>query len=217
MRKPPNLIIFDCDGVLVDSELIFSRVLFEFLSAEGVDLSFEDCCALFIGKNKFAVERHMQAVGMALPPDWSDRFYAQVFKALGDEVVLIEGVREMLEALLGQAVPFCVASNGLIAKMQVTLGRTGLLPLFKDNMYSAYDIGASKPAPDVFLHAAKANGVAAVDCVVIEDSASGLQAAQAAGMTCFAYCPKDGDDAANLYGATPFRNMAELPALLGLA
>ncbi len=120
-------------------------------------------------------------------------------------------------ALISSAgIPLCVASNGHLAKMRVTLERSGLLPWFEGNMFSAYDVGASKPAPDVFLHAAEMNGVAPEHCVVVEDSTSGFEAAFNAAMTCFAYDPKTTLKPTNLFGARRLTDLADLPKLLGL-
>lgn len=214
--NPPKLVIFDCDGVLVDSEPIFNRVLCDFLNANGADISFSDCCALFIGKNRHDVERYLASLGTKLPEDWSNAFYGRAFEALAKGVVAIEGVERVLRKLAENNIRFCVASNGMATKMDVTLGKTGLLPLFEDNIFSAYDIGKSKPAPDVFLFAADANSVHAADCVVIEDSPSGLQAAKNANMACFAYRPNRDEAAITLYGAQVFHTMDHLPDLLGI-
>jgi HAD superfamily hydrolase (TIGR01509 family) len=210
----PKLVIFDCDGILVDSEPIFNCVLHEYLLGCGATLSFSECCTLFTGKSRHNVERYLSECGLIIPESWPQGFYDQAIAVLGREVVAIEGVLAVLHQLQRAEMPFCVASNGLMAKMEVMLGRTGILPLVKDNIFSAYDIGQSKPAPDVFLHAAKINGVVPKHCVVVEDSASGFEAAAAAGMKCFAYVPEGVGGA--LFGATPFKRMSELPALLAV-
>lgn len=213
---PPKLVIFDCDGVIVDSEPIFNRILCDFLNANGANISFSECCTLFVGKNRHDVERYLTDLGTKLPTDWSTGFYAQAFDALAREVVPIKGIKPVLQRLAGSNIPFCVASNGMTSKMDVTLGKTGMLHLFEGNIFSAYDIGKSKPAPDVFLFAADANRVQASDCIVIEDSPSGLQAAQNANMACFAYRPERDGDKVELFGARPFHTMDHLPELLGI-
>jgi beta-phosphoglucomutase-like phosphatase (HAD superfamily) len=114
-------------------------------------------------------------------------------------------------------VPFCVASNGVAAKMHVTVEQTGMLPWFKGNIFSAYDVGLSKPAPDIFLHAADAIGIRPEHCLVVEDSASGFEAAANAGMDCFAYIPKGTKPVTNLFGARQFSEMGLLPKILDLA
>ena len=214
--RKPKLVIFDCDGVLVDSEPIFNRVLHEFLLSCGAELSFSECCNTFTGKNKDAVEDFLSAKGLFIPENWSDQFYRQALEALGREVTPIRGVETVIEELSAAGVKLCVASNGIQAKMEVTLSRTQLLSRFEGNIFSAYDIGLSKPAPDVFLHAAQSNGCQPSDCVVIEDSPSGFEAASNARMRCYAYLPDRESKEPNLFGAYEFNDMSELPNLLGL-
>lgn len=214
--KRPALVIFDCDGVLVDSEPIFNQVLWRYLKAAGAQLSYHETAARFTGKHRDDVTRYMRDTHVPIPSDWPDGFYNKALAALDAAVLPIEGVGPVIERLTTARIPICVASNGSRAKMEITLRRTGLLASFGDRYYSAYDIGRSKPAPDVFLHAAKANGADPADCVVIEDSVSGMAAAGAAVMLCFAYQPMAGGADAAHFGATPFVSMAQLPALLGL-
>lgn len=212
----PRLVIFDCDGVLVNSEPIFNRVLHEFLQSAGVDLSFQSCSDYFTGKSRHDVEQYLSDRNLNFPEDWSEAFYRDALDALREEVEPIQGAHSALQTLLKSGVVCCVASNGLMKKMQVTLERTRMLPWFAGNMYSAYDVGASKPAPDVFLHAAKANNVRPEECVVIEDSSSGFEAAERASMKCYAYVPKGGKQPQDLHGAHSFSDMAALPSMLGI-
>ncbi|MGC1495563.1 MAG: HAD-IA family hydrolase [Sulfitobacter sp.] len=214
---PPKLVIFDCDGVLVNSEPIFNRVLHEFLQSCGAKLSFSKCCNLFTGKSRHDVEHYLTGEGLRIPKDWSVGFYEQALDALKNEVTAVNGVRDVLRKLINAEVPFCVASNGLMAKMEVTLERTKMLPWFEGKMFSAYDVGLSKPAPDVFLHAAKVHDVRPDECVVVEDSASGFEAAANAEMTCLAYLSNEVDPKDNLFGAHKFHEMKVLPTMLGLA
>ena len=213
----PSLVIFDCDGVLVDSEPTSNRVMHAFLAERGARFSRAECMALFKGKSMYDVEKYMTANGVPLAGDWTDQCYALTYAALEKEVTPMKGARETLQYLRDNRVAFCVASNGRVAKMNVTLGTTGLLPWLRGNMFSAYDVGKSKPAPDVFLAAARANGVNPQHCVVVEDSPSGMLAAQNAGMKCHAFIPDGQVEPANLFGAIVFANMGELPALLGLS
>ena len=213
---PPQLVIFDCDGVLVNSEPIFNRVLHEFLLSVGAKLSFQDCCDEFTGKSRHDVERYLTDQCLKFPRDWSEQFYEQALGALHEEVKPIQGVRNALQVLINSNISVCVASNGLMKKMHVTLERTGMLPWFIGNMYSAYDVGASKPAPDVFLHAAKANGIQPEHCVVVEDSPTGFAAAARASMTCLAYVPDGTKQPQDLFEAHPFSDMEALPHMLGI-
>ncbi len=214
--RTPKLVIFDCDGVLVDSEPTFNRVLHEYLLSSGARLSLVECHSLFVGKSRHDVERYVSERGFRLPAKWPQDFYDSVLDALRTEVAPIPGAREAVAMISSAGIPLCVASNGLLAKMHVTLERSGLLPWFEGKMYSAYDVGASKPAPDVFLHAAEMNRAAPEHCVVIEDSASGFEAASNAAMTCFAYDPKTTLEPENLFDARRLTDMADLPKLLGL-
>lgn len=211
----PKLVIFDCDGVLIDSEPIFLDVLHGLLCSYGTDLSFQQCWDLFVGTTVEDVEAYMRKHGVNFPQDWVTIFRQNATAKLEKEVKAVEGVQQVIEQLQSAGVPLCVASNGYPQILQTTLKRTELLRFFKDRIFSAYTVGASKPAPDLFLHAAKTMGVAPTDCVVIEDSASGLQAAALADMTCFAYTPPHMHRPADLFGASPFNTMSELPEKLG--
>ena len=210
---PPKLVIFDCDGVLVDSEPIANRVLHDILVANGATLTYEQSCAEFTGKNRYAIFAYAERNGITLPKDWYEEFYTTSIEKLIGNCEPIPDVNSIIEALQTANIPFCVASNGMHAKMRATLGTTGLLPFFEGKMYSGYDVPNGKPAPDLFLHAAREFNTAPEDCVVVEDSTTGLQAAQAAGMPSFAYAPAPD---MQLFGATPFRSMADLPKLLNL-
>lgn len=212
----PRLVIFDCDGVLVNSEPIFNRVLHKFLLSVGADLSFEECCTVFTGKSKGDVEAYLRGQKLVFPTDWAKAFYRDALEALHDEVEPISGASQAVQTLLDSGVACCVASNGLMRKMRVTLDRTGMLSWFEGKMYSAYDIGASKPAPDVFLHAARVNNVLPEDCLVVEDSASGFQAASNASMRCLAYTPHGTQHLVDLFEAQPFAEMRQLPSLIGI-
>lgn len=211
MQKPPKLVIFDCDGVLVDSEPTANRVLHDIICEHGATLSYEQSCREFTGKNRFAVEAYMKDRNLSLPADWSDAFYDRTIAALSAQCDPIPHIHSALDALAQAHIPFCVASNGIIPKMQATLTKTGLIHHFTGKMYSGYDVPNGKPAPDLFLHAARQYNTAPADCVVIEDSASGCQAAAAAGMPCFVYNPQPHMETS---GATPFSSMTELPRLL---
>lgn len=210
------MVIFDCDGVLVDSEAITNRVLSRFLTERGAALTPERCHALFRGTSRSAVEHYMAENGTPLALDWSADFYPEMLAALQNEVTAIDGIRPVLDRLAAAGLQTCVASNGMVAKMEVTLGRTGLLSHFAAALYSAYDVGASKPAPDVFLHAARTHKVKAENCIVIEDSPSGFEAAYRAEMRCLAYAPEGVGPCTALWGARPFQRHADLPTLLGI-
>ena len=180
-----DLVIFDCDGVLVDSEPVTLRVLRDYLNELGANLSFEDTRRIYLGKSvKEDLELSEQVLGYPPPPGFYDGFQKRRDIALASEVEAIPHVRE---AILALPVPYCTASGADLGKMQITLGRTGLAPLFEGRMFSLSHVKRSKPAPDVYLLAAQTMGVAPERCGVIEDSPTGITAGLAAGMTVFGY------------------------------
>lgn len=213
MNTPPKLVIFDCDGVLVDSEPTANRVLHDILTRQGATLTYAESCAEFTGKNRYAVIAYAEKHGITLPEKWYDEFYTTSIELLREHCQPIPDVKSVLDTLTTARVPFCVASNGVHPKMRATLSTTGLLPYFEGKAYSGYDVEHGKPAPDLFLHAAAQFDTDPADCVVVEDSATGLSAAAAAHMPAFAYDPSPQME---LSGATAFKSMKELPKLLNL-
>lgn len=211
----PDLVIFDCDGVLVDSEPVSNRLLVENLARHNLRLSLDQAMALFVGGTMAGVRDKARAMGAVLPEDWVDEIYAETYTRLRQGVDAIPGVACVLDALDAAGVPYCVGSNGSDQKMAITLGGTGLLPRFAGRLFSAHAYGVAKPDPDLFLIAARALGVPPARAVVIEDSATGALAAKRAGMACFGYAPQGGAALAE-HGAQVFGDMATLPGLLGL-
>ena len=213
----PHAVLFDCDGVLVDSEPITLDLLAGDLAAHGLPLSYDEMDALFIGGTIRGVAETARRMGAALPKTWVEDFYARLYARLALGTPLIPGIAAVLDALDAAAIPHAVGSNGSAQKMQVTLGQhPALHARFAGRLFSAQDLGPPKPAPDLYLHAARVLGVAPESCIVIEDSPTGARAAGAAGMRCFGYAPGGSGDGLKAAGATVFRSMAELPALLGL-
>lgn len=211
----PGLVIFDCDGVLVDSEPLSAEVLARNLTRHGLALTAAECMALFVGGTMSGVRDHAREMGADLAEGWIAEVHAETYAALAQEVEAVAGVGALLDRLQDAGVPVCVASNGADAKMQVTLGRTGLLPRLPQR-FSAQSVGIAKPDPGLFLHAAATMGVAPEACVVIEDSATGAKAAARAGMRCLGYAPL-GDGAPLIaQGAEHFRHMDEVPGRLHL-
>lgn len=215
-----RLTIFDCDGVLVDSEAVCNRVMVEMLGGIGFRIGLADCMARFVGKSMPAVHAEVEAeAGIVFPAGWSEAVRARTIAALERErVAPVPGIREVLAAHRGAGRPYCVASSGRVEKMRATLGGSGLLPLFEEVLFSATMVGRGKPAPDLFLHAAAVMGHSPEACVVIEDSLPGVQAAVAAGMPVYAYCaaPYADATACRALGAEVFSDMRQLPGLLGL-
>jgi HAD superfamily hydrolase (TIGR01549 family) len=211
-----KLVIFDCDGVLVDTEVLFNQALVEDLGKHGLNLTLEQCMALFVGGTIPGVKVKAEKLGAVLPDNWVEDFYVKAYKLLGERTEPVAGIKDALDAIERAGIPYCVASNGRVQKMEITLGRTGMLDRFRDVMFSAQAMGTAKPAPDLFLAAAAAFGVSPDDCVVIEDSLTGVLAAKHAGMKCFGYTPHGGGETLVAEGAILFDEMAQLPALLGL-
>jgi HAD superfamily hydrolase (TIGR01509 family) len=214
-RKRFDLVIFDCDGVLVDSELITNRIFVRMLNELGLALSLDDMFKQFVGRSMpqcLAVVKDL--LGRPLPDDFEEAFQRRSTAALKSELKAVAGIETVLAAL---TVPFCVASSGTHEKMRTTLGVTGLLPQFAGKMYSVTEVARSKPYPDVFLHAASRQGVAPAACAVIEDTPTGVRAGVAAGMTVFGYCaltPKPSLIAAGAHHT--FERMRDLRQLLSI-
>ncbi|MEE1782574.1 HAD family hydrolase [Streptomyces sp. SP17BM10] len=214
MIKPIELVIFDCDGVLVDSEVIAARVQMRLGAELGWPLTLPDVVEHFIGRSEAANHAVVaERLGGATADRWRERFVELHAEAVDAELEPVPGIREALAAI---ALPTCVASSGSHDKMRHTLGRTGLYDHFAGRIFSATEVGRGKPAPDLFLHAARTMGVDPAACVVVEDSLPGVQAARAAGMRALGYAG----------GLTPaerlagpdtvvFDDMRKLPELIG--
>ena len=178
-----DLVIFDCDGVLVDSEPLANLVLIDNLAGYGLNVSLEDSHKMFVGGTMASVMSKSRAMGADLPETWIDDVYAEMYARLEQGVDLVPGIPNLLDRLAAEAIPFCVASNGSEAKMKITLGQNGLWDRFHPHaMFSAHALGVAKPDPGLFLAAASHFDVQARDCLVIEDSESGALAAARAGM-----------------------------------
>lgn len=211
-----ELVIFDCDGVLVDSEPVANALLIDNLSGYGLHLTPEDCERMFVGGTMAGAGETARRMGADLPRDWVDRIYAQLYARLAEGVPAVPGIVDLLDRLDAESVPYCVASNGSIEKMRITLGQTGLWDRFADRMFSAHLLGVAKPDPGLFLAAARKMGIGADHCTVIEDSLNGVTAAARAGMTCLAYLPSGDGARLKAAGARIIRSMDEVPAALNL-
>ncbi len=213
----PELVVFDCDGVLVDSEPIANRVMAEAITALGWPLSTADCTARFKGHHFDTIIAEIEGrLGRPVPADWLPTVRAATDAAFKRELKPVPGVVAVLDAVAASGTAACVASQGPLEKMAVSLGVTGLRARFEGRIFSAYQVARGKPHPDLFLYAADTMGVAPGSCVVIEDSPLGVTGARAAGMRVLGFAPEgDGTDL-TAAGAEPFRDMAELPGLLGI-
>ncbi|MBR8643097.1 HAD family hydrolase [Streptomyces tuirus] len=210
-----DLVLFDNDGVLVDSEPISNRLLAAYLSELGHPTSYEDSIRDYMGSAMHRIHDLIQErTGQRLPEDFDDVFHGRVFAAFERELEPVAGIVGVLEKLAADEVPCCVASSGSHERIRVGHRTTGLDRWFDDGrIFSSEDVGRGKPAPDLFLHAAERMGAAPERCVVVEDSPLGVQAALAAGMDVYGFTAMT--PAAKLAGATGlFASMGELADLL---
>ncbi|MFH9722660.1 HAD family hydrolase [Streptomyces sp. NPDC017254] len=184
-HEPVELVIFDCDGVLVDSEKIYCRVDREVFAALGAEFTEAEIVERFVGSSHELLTAIVEERrGRPLEPDWHAPFRQRYEDALDAELTAVEGVTDALDAL---SVPYCLASNGSHPTIRRNLTRAGLLDRFEDRIFSARDVTRGKPAPDLFLHAAATIGVPPERCAVVEDSPYGVRAARSAGMRAFGY------------------------------
>ena len=218
MAWTPALVIFDCDGVLVDSEPIANRLIAEALSAAGLPMSGEEALERYRGGKLTRIKLRVEEdLGIELAEHWVDGIYQRQFDAFRRELQLIPGILEVLDALDLAGVPYCVGSNGPLYKMRVSLGVTGLYERLESRIFSAAMVAEPKPAPDLFLHAAAAFDIPPEDVAVVEDSAPGVTAGVAAGMRVFGYAHDSGEAPLVAAGATAtFLRMTDRPGLLGL-
>ena len=215
----PAAVLFDCDGVIVDSEGPTFDLLIADLATRGLTLTRLQLETDFIGGTIETIAAKARVAGAVLPPDWVATIYARMYAMLAEGTRLIPGVVDAFDALDRAGIPYAVGSNGPVEKMQISLGQHGLIPRFTV-VLSGQALGRPKPAPDVYLAAAAACGARPADCVVVEDSPSGAQAALAAGMHCLGFA-EHGPDTPPARGLTAlgvplFHSMADLPALLDL-
>jgi HAD superfamily hydrolase (TIGR01509 family) len=175
----PALIIFDCDGVLIDSEVLSCECLSEVLATCGIKLDVADVLELFLGRNTAAVLQHFSGQGRALPDGFLSHLKSRVRERFATSLQPIEGIASVLEAL---PLPYCVASSSDIDRVSFSLARTGLAPYFGDRLFTSQMVARGKPAPDLFLYAADKMQATPARTLVIEDSVSGVAAAKAAGM-----------------------------------
>jgi HAD superfamily hydrolase (TIGR01509 family) len=216
MILPPKAVLFDCDGVVVDSEQPTLDMLQADLAAHGLPLTMDELTSRYIGGTVEVCGARARAAGATLPEGWVQDFYARMYAMLREHTPLIPGILGVLDALDAAGIPYAMGSNGTPEKMQITLGQHGLIERFKGHLYSGQALGRPKPAPDLYLHAAAQLGIAPAECIVIEDSAAGACSARAAGMRCMGYAPHGHADRLANEGAIPFTDMTALPKLLGL-
>jgi len=207
-----QLVIFDCDGVLVDSEPVSNRIFADALQEIGLPMDYEQVCREFIGLSMAScVHIIEERLERPVPAGFVDRLQARTFAAFERELHPVAGVAAALDRI---DVPVCVASSGEHEKMRLTLGLTGLLQRFEGRLFSATEVERGKPFPDLFLHVARRMRAEPAYCAVIEDSVHGVHAACAAEMAAFGYATPERAQALSDAGARVFGDMQELPALL---
>jgi HAD superfamily hydrolase (TIGR01509 family) len=181
-----GLVIFDCDGVLVDSEVITSRVFARMLNELGIPATVDEVFDRFVCRTMaYCLDVIAEVLGREVPADFAQQYHARTALALKADLKTVPGIESALDEI---RLPYCVASNGSHEKMQTTLGITGLLPKFRGKLFSVTEVARGKPFPDLFLHAASQSGVAPSGCAVVEDTPTGVTAGVAAGMTVYGYC-----------------------------
>jgi HAD superfamily hydrolase (TIGR01509 family) len=209
-----DLVIFDNDGVLVDTELAANRVLAELLTSYGLPTSVDDSIQRFLGTSLPYVRTVSEnLLGGPLPNSFEAAYHEGLFGVLENGLEPIPGVGRVLRKL---QLPFCVASSGSVERIERTLRMAGLWFLFSGRAFSAETVGRSKPAPDLFLHAAQVVGVEPGRCVVVEDSPWGIQAANAAGMTSLGFSYRTPAERLSEATGGIFFSMEELPGILGM-
>lgn len=211
------LVIFDCDGVLVDTEAVANKRLAQYISDAGFPISYEQSRARFVGMSMKTIrDRLLAQDDVDLGADFPQRWQAAIPEIFSADIEPIDGIADTLAAIGDHGHQLCVASSGNIEKMHLTLGSAGLLDQLADVLFSSTMVENGKPAPDLFLHAAATMRISPDRCIVIEDSPFGAQAAKAAGMTCFGYIgdPLTDADGLEAQGAHLFDRMDALPALI---
>jgi HAD superfamily hydrolase (TIGR01509 family) len=209
---PFELVIFDCDGVLVDSERIAVLVEAEYLAELGWPLSEAEIVERFMGRTEAFMDEAIEAqLGDRLPADWKDQFQRRYREAFAAGLAPVDGITEALDQI---TLPTCVASSGSHDKLRFTLGHTGLYGRFEGRIFSGYEVANGKPAPDLFLHAAERMGAEPARCAVVEDTLYGVLAARAAGMRAFGYAGLTAPERLQGEATVVFDDMRQLPGLL---
>jgi HAD superfamily hydrolase (TIGR01509 family) len=210
---PFELVIFDCDGVLVDSERITHRLFHRMVEEIGLTLSHDELYERFVGRSMpQCLEIIRRLKGSDAPAGFVDDYRARMKVAFEAELQAVAGIEEVLNGL---ELPYCVASSGEHEKMQLTLGLTKLLPRFDGRIFSVTEVARSKPAPDIFLHAARKCNANPAACLVVEDTPTGVAGGVAAGMTVYGYAAMTPAERLRAAGAhRVFSSMKELPQLI---
>ena len=214
----PIAVIFDCDGTLIDSETSGMTALHEQACKLGYTLPLAQALDVFRGRQMaLCVEMIEASIGRAAPVDFIVTVRQAMAASFRTGIAAMPGAPALLEALRGAGVPYCIASNGPQDKMELTLGLSGLRAYFEKHVFSAYEVGHWKPSPELFFHAAREMGVAAADCVVVEDSLPGIAAGLAAGMRVYSMCDPEAVPAEVAAKVVQIDGLADLHTAFGLA
>lgn len=212
--KGHKCIIFDSDGVLVDSESLSARVFQEMARELGFELDFETAVEQFAGismkENLQFIQKNIRG---SLPDDFEQDFRRRTYEVFRTDLKAVPGIKDLIGKL---QLPFCVASSGPVEKIRLNLGLVGLLDKFENKIFSSYDIGKWKPDPGIFLYAAAEMGYEPGECLVVEDSAAGIRAGLAGGFLVYALAGKKRKEHFEQLGAVVFEDMRELEKYLGL-
>lgn len=211
------LVIFDCDGVLVDSERLVSRLESKLLCEWGWSLSPQQAHARFKGRALPDIVREIEGeLGQRLPPQWLYLWGMSIAAGFERQLRAVDGVTPVLRQLLAAQTPICVASQSPLPRVALSLSVCGLTSFFGPNVYTASMVTRPKPAPDLFQYAAAQMGVPVGECVVVEDSPGGVRAAVSAGMRVLGYHADEPAERLSEAGAELFNAMRDLPQLLGV-
>ena len=219
MTAPLRLVIFDCDGVLIDSETVAARVTAAAIARLGWVMPVAECQARFLGMSLSDMCAAIAAaLGTDLPAGWESDLAAALAGALRREAVAMPGAAVTLQAIAALGLDWRIASNSGVGELAAKFACVGFSAVVAGRVHSAETViaqgGRGKPAPDLFLDAARSAGVAPAQCLVVEDSLPGVRGALAAGMECLGYCPGSDGAALRAAGAMALHDLADLPRLL---
>lgn len=208
--KTVDLVIFDCDGVIVDSEGLLNEIVAKSLTDHGLPISAEECHKRFVGGTMYILRDRAIEAGAKLPENWVNEIYAEIFERLRQGVDVSKGFVELIDNLEEHGVKIAVASNGPMDKMRASLGPSGLFDRLDGRIFSAHDHNTAKPEPKLLELAAQAAGVAIERAVMVDDSPAGVGAARAAGMRFVGYAEHGNEDKLTEEGADIVYSMREL-------
>lgn len=214
INKMVKCIIFDCDGVLVDTEKIGNGILLEMAQQHGFEMEIEDAYRQFNGRNLKDCFRYIEeTIDQKLPDNFETEYREKSFEAFKTQVKPMEGVVSFIEKL---KIPYCVASSGPVEKIRLNLEVSGLLDKFENKIFSSYQINSWKPEPGIFLYAAKEMGFDVKDCIVLEDSKAGVKAGVSGGFKVYGFANGFNNEDLEEEGAVLFSSYEELSAVLEL-